>query len=247
MVNYDKSTIYKLCCKDPDIADIYIGSTTNFTRRKNNHKSKCTNENDPKYNLRVYETIRDFGGWENWDMVQVEKYCATDIKDLHSRERFWLEELGATLNKQIPNQSKAEYRAEYQAKNKDKIAEYRAGYYAKNKDKIAEYHAEYNAKNKDKKAEYDSEYRAKNKDKIAEYRAKNKDKIAEYQAEYRAKNKDKRAEYDTEYRAKNKDKIKEKASEKVQCGCGSVVTKGSLSQHRKTKKHQKWVEENSES
>ena len=29
-VDYSKSVIYKLCCKDPTITDIYIGSTTNM-------------------------------------------------------------------------------------------------------------------------------------------------------------------------------------------------------------------------
>ena len=40
MVNYNKSTIYKLCCKDTEITDEYVGSTTNFSRRKAHHKSK---------------------------------------------------------------------------------------------------------------------------------------------------------------------------------------------------------------
>jgi len=239
MVNYDKSTIYKLCCKDPEITDIYVGSTTNFSRRKSRHKQRCNNENSDKYYYKVYKTIREYGGWSNWDMVEIEKYCSTDKKDLHSRERFWLEELGATLNKIIPTQSKAEYRA-------------------KNKEKIVEYNAKYRAKNKDKIAEQKAEYRAKNKDKIAEYRAKNKDKIAEYNAKYYDKNKDKIAERDAEYYAKNKEKYieqfaeryaknKEKLSEKVECGCGSEIRKDNLSRHRKSKKHQKWVEQNSES
>ena len=212
MVNYDKSTIYKLCCKDPEITDIYVGSTTNFSRRKTDHKSNCYNENGRCHHLKVYKTIRDFGGWNNWDMVEIERYCATDKKDLHSRERFWLEELGATLNKVIPTRSDAEQKAEYRAKNKDKINEYYAKYYAKNKDKIAEQHA------------------------------KNKDKIAEQHAEWYAKNKDKIAEKGAEYYAKNK----EKYAEKIQCECGSEVNKSSLPRHRKTKKHQKWVEQNSE-
>jgi len=217
MVNYDKSTIYKLCCKDPEITDIYVGSTTNFSRRKSEHKNNCNNENGNKYHFKVYKNIREYGGWNNWDMVEVERYCATDKKDLHSRERFWLEELGATLNKIIPNQSQAEYKN----KNKEHIAEWMAEWYTKNKDKIAE--------------------------QKAERYAKNKDKIAEQKTEYRAKNKDKIRKINAEYYAKNKDKITEKKKEKVQCECGSEVRRSDLSQHRKTKKHQKWVEQNSES
>jgi hypothetical protein len=216
MVKYDKSTIYKICCKDPEITDIYVGSTTNFSRRKACHKSNCNNENDKSHNLKVYKTIRDFGGWDNWDMVEVERYCATDKKDLHARERFWLEELGATLNKNIPTQSQveyyaknkekyAEYQVEYYVKNKEKYAEYQSEYYAKNKEKRVEYQTEYHAKNKEKYTEYQTEYRAKNKEKYVEYYAKNKEKYVEYYA----KNKEKRVEYQTEYYAKNKEKYAE--------------------------------------
>ena len=33
-INYDKTHFYKLCCRDPTITDIYVGHTTDFTRRK---------------------------------------------------------------------------------------------------------------------------------------------------------------------------------------------------------------------
>ena len=55
MVNYNKSTIYKLCCKDTEITDEYVGSTTNFSRRKAEHKSHCHNENGSAYHFKVYE------------------------------------------------------------------------------------------------------------------------------------------------------------------------------------------------
>ena len=168
MVNYDKSIIYKLCCKDPSITDEYVGSTVNFTRRKCHHKSDCCNENSKNYNYRVYQFIRDNGGWENWSMVELERYCATDRKDLNARERFWFEELGATLNTHIPNRSQAESQSVYYQKNKAKIAEYHYERYHKNKAKIAEHSAEWYQKNKQKIAEYGTKYRQKNKQKIAE-------------------------------------------------------------------------------
>ena len=231
MVNYDKSTIYKLCCKDPKITDIYVGSTTNFSRRKWGHKSRCNNENDVKYHLKVYQNIRDFGGWDNWDMVEVERYSATDKKDLHSRERFWLEQLGATLNKIIPTQSMSEY-------------------YAKNSEKYAEKSKEYYQKNKDKILEQVSEYRTNNKEHIAKIRAKyydkNKDKILEQVSEYRTNNKEHIAKIRAKYYDKNKEKFSVQKKEKVHCDCGSEVTKSVLARHRKSKKHQKWLEQNTE-
>ena len=71
-IDYTQTTIYKICCKDTLITDIYVGHTTNFTKRKNQHKTSCSNENDKKYKQYVYEFIRQNGGWENWTMLQIE-------------------------------------------------------------------------------------------------------------------------------------------------------------------------------
>ena len=56
-VDYTNTIIYKLCCNDPSISEIYIGHTTNFTQRKNSHKSCCTNNFDTK----VYNFIKNNG------------------------------------------------------------------------------------------------------------------------------------------------------------------------------------------
>jgi len=44
-------------------------------------------------------------------------------------------------------------------------------------------------------------------------------------------------DYSKEKDKTNKDKIDERKKEKITCGCGSVIRKSDLSQHRKTKKH----------
>ena len=102
MVNYSQSIIYKICCRNTDIKEIYIGSTTNFRLRKCHHKSDCNNIKNKSYNYRVYKFIRENGGWDNFDMVQIEQYNATDKHSLHARERHWIEELKANLNGHIP-------------------------------------------------------------------------------------------------------------------------------------------------
>ena len=47
-IDYSKVYIYKICCKDISINDIYVGHTTNFEQRKNsdgafncNHNNYC--------------------------------------------------------------------------------------------------------------------------------------------------------------------------------------------------------------
>ena len=58
MPDYSKTIVYKLCCKDPNIEDIYIGSTCNLRKRKNQHKNSCINEKNSNYSNRVYIFIR---------------------------------------------------------------------------------------------------------------------------------------------------------------------------------------------
>ena len=102
--------IYKLVSTDINIKEIYVGSTINFRTRKCHHKGRCNNETDKNYNLNVYKYIRANGGWDTFDMIQIEEITHDTKQQLHARERYWIEELKATLNKQIPTRTHAEYR-----------------------------------------------------------------------------------------------------------------------------------------
>ena len=82
--------IYKLCCKDVDIKECYVGSTINLRKRKWGHKLRCNNPNGDKYHYPVYQYIRENGGFENWDIIQLETIQFNDRNELHSRERFHL-------------------------------------------------------------------------------------------------------------------------------------------------------------
>ena len=153
MVNYENSCVYKICCLDTEIKGCYVGSTTNFRRRKNNHKSICNNEKSKDYNLYVYRFIRDTGGWENWDVVILEEVCCENKKELIQKEREWIERLEASLNMCIPNRSKKERMKEYREKNKEHIKEQKKKYYEKNKDKIKELYEKNKEKINEKKKE----------------------------------------------------------------------------------------------
>ena len=128
MPDYNKCIIYKLCCKDPIITDIYVGSTCNFTRRKYEHKSTCNNNKIRYYNAKVYQFIRENGNWNNWNMIQIEAYPCNDKREKETRERYWIEELNTKLNKNIPTRTSKEYQQleiakekkhEYTANNKN--------------------------------------------------------------------------------------------------------------------------------
>ncbi len=147
MPKYENAVVYKLCCDDPEITDIYVGSTCNFKVRKWQHKTSCNNENSKQYNSYVYRFIREHGGWDAWSMILVKKYPhVVDNQELLMKERKWITRLKATLNKQIPGAllelGKTEYGKqyfkEYSKLNKTKLLEYSKQHYDKNKNKILE-------------------------------------------------------------------------------------------------------------
>ena len=146
-IDYSNTIMYKIVCNDLNIADKYIGHTTNFKSRKNQHKNCCNNESQTKYSLKVYQFIRDNGGWNNWTMIKIEDYPCNSLLDATKRERELLEELKANLNNNIPTRTKKEYyqdNSEYfsllnrdrRLNNLDKFKEKDKNYYNNNKDKI---------------------------------------------------------------------------------------------------------------
>ena len=208
--DFSKAVVYKLCCKDVEITEIYVGSTTNFTQRKKQHKSDCNNVDSRDYNLYVYQFIRENGGWENWEMVLIEKYPCNDVLELERRERYYIEQLKASLNKYIPTRTPKEYREA----NRDTIREKNIKYREANRERLREKKKEYYEANRERIIEKSKEYREANRDKIREkkkeYREANKDKIREKSKEWGEKNKDKIRQKKKEWGEKNKNKIREK-------------------------------------
>jgi len=42
-------------------------------KRKCSHKINCYNENDKNFNQKLYQMIRENGGWDTFRMIEVEK------------------------------------------------------------------------------------------------------------------------------------------------------------------------------
>lgn len=85
-IDYNRTIIYKLIRND-NIHNPYIcvGSTTDFIKRKSAHKNACCNENNKRYNHKVYQIIRQNGGWENWKMLEIEKFPCNDNREAEAR------------------------------------------------------------------------------------------------------------------------------------------------------------------
>ena len=147
-INYKNSVIYKFHCKNPEVKEVYIGSTSNFRGRKSQHKKSCNNPKSKKYNLPVYKFIRDNDGWDNWYMTQLYAFPCENKRELETEERRCIEEYGFNncLNCIIPTRSQKEWRED----NKVELSEYYKEWYEDNKEKLLEKKKEYYEKNKEK-------------------------------------------------------------------------------------------------
>jgi hypothetical protein len=229
--DYSQTIIYKFCCKDTNIKDIYIGHTTNFTQRKSHHKSGCYNEDGEQYNKSLYKCIRDNGGWDNWSMIQIEQVECNDKREAEALEHKWVELLSPSLNINKP----------YAMSTEDPV-NYKHNWYETNKPAILEKAKNNYEANKDQKLAYQKQYAEDHKDVIkdyqTDYRDMNKEKLAADKKVYRENNKEKAAAANKEWREKNKEQIKEKNSQVLTCeGCGEQYTFGNKDRHMRSKKH----------
>lgn len=228
--DYSNTIIYKLCCKNPDITDIYVGHTTNFTQRKNQHKNSRINENNKKYKQYVYEFIRQHGGWENWSMVQIEEVFCKDKRQAETVEQNWIEQTAAKLNSNNPYALCTE---------QPKI--YKHNWYEENKEHILQKAKQHYEENKEHKIEYQTQYAQEHKEHISEYqkqyREQNKEKLTEQKKIYRETNKEISKLKQKEWREANKEKIKAQKSQVIQCECGQTYTFGNKIRHLRSKNH----------
>jgi hypothetical protein len=128
-IDYSKTVIYKIICKNEDVKDVYVGSTTRFNERRREHKKYCINAIYKRHNLKIYQTIRANGGWDNFMMIEIIKQSCKDSVEAHTLERQYYELLNCNMNTSVPNRTQKEY-------------------YKDNKDKLLKYQNEYNAKHR---------------------------------------------------------------------------------------------------
>jgi len=160
-----------------------------------------------------YEIIRANGGWDNWRMVCLEE-CdeAVTKRQAEMKEEEYRLELKATMNSRCAYRTKKQYCSDNSEKIKAKNAQYRSD----NSENI--------------------------KARQAQYYADNLEKIKAQQAQYRIDNLEKIKAQKKQYRIDNSEKIKAKASKKITCECGSVISRqNNIAEHKKTAKHCRFI------
>ena len=132
MPDYSKTVIYKICCKDVNVTDIYVGHTTNLYNRKDSHKTNCNNPNNRHYFCYVYYYIRENGGWDNWEIVKLYDYPCNSRNEALIEEKKIYVELDAKVNTIKPYETVEELKKrkkikdkKYKEKNKEKFKELR--------------------------------------------------------------------------------------------------------------------------
>lgn len=105
-IDYSNTIIYKIYCKNDLVNDIYVGHTTNFTKRKYQHKIAC---DKLQIELKIYKIIRENGGWDNWNMVEIAKYNCKDASEARIKEQYHYEELKVSFNSCPPYVDKNKY------------------------------------------------------------------------------------------------------------------------------------------
>jgi hypothetical protein len=105
-IDYSNTIIYKITCKDTNIKDIYVGHTTNFVQRKHAHKQTCINDKSLNYKCKLYEVIRNNGGWQNWKMEIINFFNCLDHYEARKKEQEYFISLNANLNSIEPMPTK---------------------------------------------------------------------------------------------------------------------------------------------
>ena len=189
--------IYKIICNDENIKDCYVGSTSNFKVRKWDHKTTYNSNTNKMSNYKIYQTIRENGGWDNWTMIPIAEHKEITVIQARIKEEEQRVLLNASMNSRAAfrtaeeaRQLELKQRKEHRQKEEVKIKEqkYSKLYRELNKDKINERQRQSYALNADE------EYKQKRNEKIKEQRQLNKEAYNAKQKEWRLRRLNKKEE-----------------------------------------------------
>lgn len=145
MPKYQNTIIYKLHNAENTLS--YVGASTVYKKRKTDHKCDFFNSRSKRFNLPVYNIIRNNGGWSSFIFTVLEIYPCLNKKESDARELYYLNLHGiGELNRHKPGQD-SNNRSNYYLLNIEKYKTYTD----KTKEKRREYNEKYNAKIKELK------------------------------------------------------------------------------------------------
>ena len=144
-INYDNTIIYKIQHID-DNTLLYVGHTTDFTKRKSAHKANLNNTNNKAFNYKVYQMIRDNGGWDMFHMIAIKTFACSNKREAEAEEDRVMRELKVTMNNNralLTEQDKKDDKKSYREEHASEIREYRKKYDEEHAIEISEYSKKY--------------------------------------------------------------------------------------------------------
>ena len=87
--------IYIIKHKTDDTKKVYVGSTNDFKRRIRRHKNNCNNE---KSNFKLYQYLRENGGFNQYEFIILECYVCNFKYELYDREDDYIKMYPNNLN-----------------------------------------------------------------------------------------------------------------------------------------------------
>ena len=173
MKDYTQGKIYKICSNNPDITEVYYGSTIQqLCSRMSSHRADYKRWNTGKSYMKstIHYYFKQYG-IEQFHIELVENYSCENKEQLLSHENKFIRgyECCNKFASFQTTEERKEYHKQYREDNKDKINESLKQYYQDNKEKIKEKTKQYSENNKEKTVEYQKQYREDNKEKLKEY------------------------------------------------------------------------------
>ena len=246
MVNYSNGKIYKIL--DFSNNNFYVGSTTQerLCSRLAEHVGdlKCYMRGTKQKYCASMEIIIN----ENYKIFLLETYPCNSKDELNMKEQEHMDKLrcdkmvnkrNAYISKEYLIEYHKKYNEEHKEHLKEKAKEYRENHKEEIKIKKQIYNQEHKEEIKIRKKIYHEEHKEEINAKRRGKSPEEKEVINQQQRELRKKNPEKYIEYDRKRSAKRN----EKNREKVECpNCKSIVSRGNLTEHKKTKKCLDFVE-----
>ena len=145
-------SFYKFVCKNPDILFSYVGHTVSFRHRKSEHKYQCNNPKSKGHNIPLYIFMREHGGFENWDMIEIHTQKCKNKRDAERVETELMEQQQFKLNTQrafITKEQKVIRHAEYCKTHREQRLKSYLKYNETHRNERLSYATEYRENNRD--------------------------------------------------------------------------------------------------
>ena len=182
-IDYDNTIIYKIQHID-DNTLLYVGHTTDFTKRKSAHKANLNNTNNKAFNYKVYQMIRDNGGWDMFHMIAIKTFACSNKREAEAEEDRVMRELKVTMNNNralLTEQDKKDDKKSYREEHTIEISEYSKKYKEEHSERVKAQAKKYRDT---KKAEFEANFSM---EKYSEHLKKQK----EYRDAYKERQKNK--------------------------------------------------------